>query len=74
MEQIFESTLIAQTGSYPGKPTEYIVRCAVCGRRGIFGTEIVDADYVDSTGRDSVRLECHDAHYCMDRQRTRWNK
>ncbi len=77
MEQIFDSTLTAQTGSYPfkpirqaqDKPTEYIVRCAMCGHQGVFDKDIVDTDYVDSTGWDSVRLECRDVEICITRQR-----
>ena len=53
---------------------EDIATCELCGCQGIYGSrftkgvEIVDADYIDCTGHDSVRSECRDVEACLNRR------
>ena len=49
------------------KPEEAIVMCDVCGHRGIYRKEIVDADYRDIFGHENTRLECRAVFDCLNR-------
>ena len=45
--------------------------CAVCGHEGKYCEEIIDVDFIDCTGRESVHLECKDVESCLDRKEKR---
>jgi len=47
--------------SYP------LARCQWCGKEGIYGYEVVDTDWRDGTGRDSIRVMCRDVEAWLDR-------
>ena len=62
---LFESTITAQTGSYPGKKD--IARCVICGFEGEYGVEVIETDIVDSLGHDTTKPMCRKVKDCLDR-------
>lgn len=46
-------------------------RCFYCRQEGIYGLDIVDTGYRDSTGHDTTVSACKDTFACLKRQ---WSK
>ena len=45
----------------------HLERCEVCGRLGVYGTEVVEVEYRTYTGREDMMVACKDWSACWDR-------
>jgi hypothetical protein len=47
-------------------------KCFFCGASGEYRKDIVDTDYRDHSGHDTVVEGCKDTENCLDRVSKRW--
>ena len=67
--QQINPTLLAKANALGAALQVDKVRCAWCGIEGIYKVDIIETDYVDSTGHDTVRPMCRAIQACLDRGR-----
>jgi hypothetical protein len=49
-------------------PSANLARCHFCRKEGIYGKDIIDEDFLDSTGHDSTVTACREIQACLSRQ------
>ncbi len=51
----------------PATAEAELARCYLCGFEGVYGIEVVETDFPDSTGRDTTKPMCKDVEACYKR-------
>jgi hypothetical protein len=52
----------------PGAAPIELATCALCFRQGVYGIDIIEVDYHDWLGHDTIHCECKDYEACLDRR------
>ena len=42
-------------------------KCAYCGHEGVYGIEVIDTDYLDRAGHNTIIPACKDIEACFKR-------